>query len=250
MTHTHHEDTSSGRPPLAVWLCAPAPHQPPPPNAGAVPVPRRLAHRLVAEYTRPGATVADLTGTSLVAEQAAAAGRFYEVDPRTVSHGPAGEEEEVAWADLTALTLPATATEDQQTYERRLRAQVSFAATITHPGGIIAAITAVGHTPQGVVVDPAPGLVRAATCAGLVYLQHVVAITAPLCEAGLGTTLPVRGQGFDPDHDEEEVGAGLPASVADAAASITSPAHLNVSVFRRPKKAHTLAAGAEGEVQA
>ncbi|WP_236567993.1 hypothetical protein [Nocardiopsis sp. FR6] len=211
-----------------------------------MPVPRRLARRLVVEYTRPGAVVADLTGTSLVAEQAAAAGRFYEVATPTSPEELNPKKGEVAWADLTVLSLPVTGEQDQHAHERRLRARVVFAATITRPGGIIAAITSLGHTPQGAVVDPAPGLVRAASCAGLVYLQHVVAITAPLCEAGLGATLPARGEGFDPD--EEEVGAGLPASVADAAASITSPAHLNVSVFRRPKKGHTMTADAPGEV--
>jgi hypothetical protein len=247
MTHTLN-NTGAGRPPLAVWLCAPTAHQPPPPGGDLVPVPRRLARRLVVEYTRPGGVVADLTGTSLVAEQAAAAGRSCEVDSPTSLHRPThgGREREVAWADLTALTVSAEVDEERQVRERRLRARVLFAATITRPGGIIAAITAVGHTPQGEVVDPAPGLVRAASCAGLVYLQHVIAITAPICEAGLSATIPVRGEGFNPDEDEAE--AGLPASVADAAASITSPAHLNVSVFRLPKKGHTVTADAPGEV--
>ncbi|MFC9085533.1 hypothetical protein [Nocardiopsis dassonvillei] len=247
MTHTLN-NTGAGRPPLAVWLCAPTAHQPPSPGGDLVPVPRRLARRLVAEYTRPGAVVADLTGTSLVAEQAAAAGRSCEVAPPTSPHRPTRGEQEVAWADLTALTVSAEVDQERQMRERRLRARMLFAATITRPGGIIAAITALGHTPQGEVVDPAPGLVRAASCAGLVYLQHVIAITAPLCEAGLGATIPVRGEGFDPDEEETE--AGLPASVADAAASITSPAHLNVSVFRLPKKGHTMTADAPGEVDA
>lgn len=247
MTHTHNDTTRAGRPPLAVWLCAPTAHQPPPPGGDLVPVPRRLARRLVAEYTHPGAVVADLTGTSLVAEQAAAAGRSCEVAPPTFPHRPARGEREVAWADLTAFTISVT-DEERQVHERRLRARMLFAATITRPGGIIAAITAVGHTPHGEVVDPAPGLVRAASCAGLVYLQHVIAITAPLCEAGLGTTIPVRSEGFDPDEDEAE--PGLPASVADAAATITSPAHLNISVFRVPKKGHTVTADAPGEVDA
>ncbi|NYH51315.1 hypothetical protein HNR06_000904 [Nocardiopsis arvandica] len=213
-----------------------------------MPVPRRLARRLVVEYTRPGAVVADLTGTSLVAEQAAATGCFYEVDLSTSPHRLAREEHEVAWADLAVLALPATGDPGQPEHERRMRARVVFAATITRPGGIIAAITSIGHTTQGAVVDPAPGLVRAAGCAGLVYLQHAIAITAPLCDAGLGTTIPVRGRDFDPD--QEEVEAALPASVADAAASITSPAHLNVSVFRRPKKGHAVTADAPGEVEA
>lgn len=232
---------------MAVWLCAPKADQPPAPSGGLVPVPRRLARRLVVEYTQPGAVVADLTGTSLVAEQAAATERFYEVATPTSAQQP--QQGKVAWADLTALSLPATADRDQRGYERWMRARVMFASTITRTGGIIAAITPVGHTTQGAVVDPAPGLVQSATCTGLVYLQHVVAITAPICEAELGATIPMWGEGFGPDH-EEEAEAALPVSVADAAATITSPAHLNVSVFRVPKKGHTVTADAPGEVDA
>lgn len=246
MTHTHHHTPRTGRPPLAVWPCAPHTDPPSSPRGGGVLVPRRLAHRLVAEYTRPGEVVADLTGTGLVAEQATAAGRFCEV-AKTTSSGQT-DQGEVAWADLTVAFLPATPDQDQQGYERWMRARVVFAATLTRPGGIIAAITDLAHTSQGAVVDPAPGLVRAAGCAGLVYLQHVLAITAPICEAGLGRTLPVRGAGVD--SDPGEVGAGLPVSVAKAAATLTSPAHLNVSVFRVPKKGHTLTADTPRQVGA
>ena len=251
MTHTHHHTPRTGRPPLAVWPCAPHTDQPSSPRGGGVLVPRRLAHRLVAEYTRPGEVVADLTGTGLVAEQATTMGRFCEVAETTSVQHPQQtqkEEGEVAWADLTVAFLPATPDQDQQGYGRWMRARVVFAATLTRPGGIIAAITDLGHTLEGAVVDPAPGLVRAAGCAGLVYLQHVLAITAPICEAGLGKTLPARGAHVDPD--QAEVGAGLSVSVAEAAATLTSPAHLNVSVFRVPKKGHTLTADTPGQVGA
>jgi hypothetical protein len=216
-------------------------------------VPVRLARRLVTEYTRPGQVVADLTGTGTVADQAARAQRACEALART---GTDGREEStvsgVAWADLAVAAVPATGEEDLRVRDRRMRARVLFAATITRPGGIVAVITPVGHTPTGAVVDPAPGVVRAASCAGLVYLQHVIALTAPICEAGLGAAIPVRGDGFDPDLDPGagEVDAGLPASVADAAATITSPAHLNVSVFRRPRSGRPVTAGDAGEVDA
>ena len=225
MTHT---DTTSahGRPPLAVWACGPARGQP---------VPERLAQRLVHEYTQRGDTTADLTGTGLVADQAARAGRASEVVASTSSE----HEEEVAWADLMVAALPAI-DEPARVRKRRARAQMAFAAMITRPGGIIATITPVGHAPDGSVVDPAPGLVRAAACAGLVYLQHVVALTAPICEAGLGSAIAVRDRDFD--SDPEEMDTALPVSMADAAATITSPAHLNVSVFRIPKKGRTPAA--------
>jgi hypothetical protein len=220
-------------------------------------VPVRLARRLVTEYTRPGEVVADLTGTGTVADQAARAQRACEALART---GPDGRGEStvsgVAWADLTVTTVPATAPatieEDLRVRDRRMRARVLFAATITRPGGIVSVITGLGHTRNRALVDPAPGVVRAASCAGLVYLQHVIALTAPICEAGLGATIPVRGDGFDPDLDPGagEVDAGLPASVADAAATITSPAHLNVSVFRRPRSGRPVTAGDAGEVDA
>ncbi|MEV2279463.1 hypothetical protein AB0I72_28185 [Nocardiopsis sp. NPDC049922] len=258
MTHTSY-DNPTGRPPLAVWPCAPTPHHPTHEGAGEV-VPDRLAHRLVGEYTRPGQVVADVTGTQgRVAAIARLRGRSAEVPARTVHD----QDEQVtvfgvAWADLTVTVLPVVCDEDPRRRERRTQARVTFAVTLTRPGGIVAVITPIGHAPTGEVVDPAPGVVRAATRAGLVYVQHVIALTVPICEAGLGATIPVRRedvdlereQAFDPDREEDEVGAGLPASVVEAAATITSPAHLNVSVFRLPKRYRTVTAEVRGEVGA
>lgn len=85
----------------------------------------------------------------------------------------------------------------------------------------------------------------------MVYLQHVIAVTVPICEMGLGAAIPVRGtEGFDPDPGLAlgEGGVGLPTSTAEAAATITSPAHLNISVFR--KKGRALPAGTGGEAGA
>lgn len=91
---------------------------------------------------------------------------------------------------------------------------------------------------------------RAATCAGLVYIQHVIALTVPICEAGLGATISVREQGgFGPEKDTEVGGeeseVGLPTSVSEAAATITSPAHLNVSVFRKKGRLATAVTGGQ-----
>ncbi|GAA1115415.1 hypothetical protein GCM10009603_35220 [Nocardiopsis exhalans] len=221
-------------------------------------IPDRLAARLVAEYTRPGDRVADLTGVGEIAQQAWERGRPLQVlHPSLDAPGAtAALDLEVAWAELTVATVtPSTSCVlSPQVAGRRMRARVEFAALITRPGGIVAVVTPVGHSPVG-VVDPAPGVVRAAACAGLVYLQHVIALTVPICEAGLGATIPVRGRdGFDPDHDphtspgEGESEVGLSTSVAEAAATITSPAHLNVSVFR--KKGRTTPAQTRGEVEA
>lgn len=254
-THTSHQDR--GRPPLAVWPCAPSTrHRPPRDHDVQVGIPDRLAERLVAEYTRPGHRVADLTGTGQVAEQARFRGRDQEIlSPMLDAPGATmAIDHEMAWADLTAMAVSGvdSCMSSAGSRRRRTRAKVEFAALITRPGGIVAVITPVTHTPLG-VVDPAPGVVRAAACAGLVYLQHVVALTVPICEAGLGATIPVRGQGgFDPEKDTgaggEESEVGLPASVAEAAATITSPAHLNVSVFR--KKGRSVPAETSWEVGA
>ncbi|RKS04960.1 hypothetical protein DFP74_0540 [Nocardiopsis sp. Huas11] len=248
MTHAHHVTTSTdrGRPPLAVWPCAPHAGQ----DTGPGQVPHRLARRLVDEYTRPGQVVADLTGSEgRVAAAAQASGCSSEVLTRTLPGRAEGcaTTSGVAWADLAVTTISATCLADRQARERKVRGRMLFAATITRPGGIVAVITPVAHTPTLEVVDPAPGVVRAASCAGLVYLQHVIALTAPVCEAGLGATIRVHGD-FDPV--QEEVENALPASVADAAATITSPAHLNVSVFRLPRRGRPSAAGTTGEVGA
>lgn len=256
---TSHDE---GRPPLAIWPCAPDHTHHASPTAprhhhGEVAVPVRLAARLVAEYTRPGQAVADLTAEGEVAEQAWIHGRGNKVFSPTLDApgASAAVPPDLAWANLTVASLAAATSCATSTgaRRRRARARVEFAALITRPGGIVAVITPIGHTPAG-VVDPAPGVVRAASCAGLVYLQHVIALTVPICEAGLGATIPVRGKdGFDPEHDprtspgEGEVEVGLSTSVAEAAATITAPAHLNVSVFR--KKGRRAQAQAYGEVR-
>ncbi|MEU3213293.1 hypothetical protein ABZ631_20525 [Nocardiopsis alba] len=249
-----------GRPPLAIWPCASehTHHAPSHTHLGEVSVPDRLAARLVAEYSRPGHTVADLTAEGEVAEQAWTRGRGHKVlSPTSDASGAsmASSDTEVEWADLTVTALAAgtSCSIPPGPRRRRVRARVEFAALITRPGGIVAVITPVGHTPAG-LVDPAPGVVRAASCSGLVYLQHVIALTVPICEVGLGATIPVLGSdGFDPDRDPHtgpaggEPEMGLPTSVAEAAATITSPAHLNVSVFR--KKEHITPARACVEVE-
>ncbi|GAA1463143.1 hypothetical protein NE857_03475 [Nocardiopsis exhalans] len=247
---TSHDE---GRPPLAIWPCAPehTHHTPARTHLGEVSIPDRLAARLVDEYTRPEGRVADLTGVGEIAHQAWERGRSHQVlHPGMVSPGAAAASDlEVAWAELTVTTVTPTPSCAVSPWaaRRRVRARVEFAALITRPGGIVAVVTPVGHAPAGVV--------RAAACAGLVYLQHVIALTVPICDAGLGAAIPVRGKGgFDPDHDphisprEGEDEVGLSTSVAEAAATITSPAHLNVSVFR--KKGRTTPARAHGEVEA
>ncbi|MFL1375751.1 hypothetical protein [Nocardiopsis protaetiae] len=238
-----------GRPPLAVWACGTHDH-----DTEQRLVPTRLAARLVTEYTHPGQAVADLTGTRTVAAAAIRAERT--TSPATASSGgdPGSDgSEEVEWADLAVLHVPAPS--DRVRPEgASVRARMVFAATVTRPGGIVAVISGLEHTRTGALIDPAPTVVRAAACANLVYLQHVIALTAPICQGGLGDTIPVRdqdgaGAGWW-EHDPEAEEVGLPASVAEAAVTITSPAHLNVSVFRLRRSARRPGAGHAGEVAA
>ncbi|CAL9331292.1 hypothetical protein SUDANB121_00087 [Nocardiopsis dassonvillei] len=245
MPHLH-ETTRAGRPPLAVWACGTHDH-----DTEQQLLPGRLAERLVAEYTRSGQAVADLTGTRTVAAAALQTARTTSL-AGTDSSGERGRlgSEEVGWADLAVLHVPAPS--DRVRPEgASVRARLVFAATVTRPGGIIAVITGLDHTRTGALVDPAPAVVRAAACAGLVYLQHVIALTAPICDGGLGTTIPVRGQDDGAgwwEDDPQEV--GLSPSVAEAAVTITSPAHLNVSVFRLRRSVGRSDAGRSGEVAA
>lgn len=237
MTHTDHRSARQ-RPPLAVWSCGP--------DDGTA-VTERLAEHLVHEYTSRGHTIADLTGTGKVAHHAEQVGRASEVDASTSCEFAEPNVRAVAWADLTVTALPAQ-DEPRRARGRRARAQVIFASMITRPGGVIAAITPVGHAPDGALIDPAPGLVRAATRAGLVYMQHVIALTTPICGSGLGAAVPVRTHD-DEWNSEADVGK-LPVTVAEAAATITSPAHLNVSVFRVPEKDPDPVNESTGEVAA
>ncbi|QUX26289.1 hypothetical protein K1J57_07485 [Nocardiopsis sp. MT53] len=235
---------------MAVWSCGTHDH-----DTEQRLVPTRLADRLVVEYTRSGQAVADLTGTLTVASAALQIGRA--ATPTTTGNNEEpGEEssEKVGWADLAVLHVPAPS-ERVRPEGASVRARLLFAATVTRPGGIVAVITGLDHTRTGALIDPAPAVVRAAACANLVYLQHVIALTAPICQGGLGTTVPVRGQDDDSglgwwENDPEVEEVGLPPSVAEAAVTVTSPAHLNISVFRLRRSAHRPDAGRSGEVAA
>ncbi|MET8004263.1 hypothetical protein [Nonomuraea glycinis] len=55
---------------------------------------------------------------------------------------------------------------------------VEPAGTLVKPGGYLAVITGLCHAENG-VVDPAPGIIARARQAGLIYLQHIIALRVP-----------------------------------------------------------------------
>jgi hypothetical protein len=188
-----------------------------------------LAARLVAAYTRRGDTIIDATaapaqpaaparpasrdpgGDPVLAGAAAAAGRAHRTPPRR------GRDEDIGEAALAVCCWPpprAGLIDPVFTLgglRRRLR-----------PGGVLAVV----------VPAPAPGAgpaqlgpaVRAAASAGLVYLQHVVAMRA-LADGERIVPAPSQTGGGEPDLAPAGGAAHLPAH---------SPAHTDVLVFTRP----------------
>ncbi|MGP3917734.1 hypothetical protein [Nonomuraea sp. 10N515B] len=109
------------------------------------------------------------------------------------------------------------------------------AARLVKPGGHLVVVT--GLRREGGVVDPVPEIVVRARDAGLVYLQHIVALRHP-----------VRGERIDTDHSRRTAAAigdlpecaGLPAS---------SRAHSDVLIFtgRRPSPSCDTAMPSSGD---
>ncbi|MEV4471241.1 hypothetical protein [Nonomuraea sp. NPDC049504] len=99
---------------------------------------------------------------------------------------------------------------------------VACAAALVKPGGYLAVVT--GLHREGGVADPVPEIIARAREAGLVYLQHIVALRHP-----------VRGQRIDADLSRRALAAigelpeyaGLPA---------TARTHADVLLFSRPRR--------------
>ncbi|MFC5833988.1 hypothetical protein [Nonomuraea insulae] len=99
---------------------------------------------------------------------------------------------------------------------------VACAAGLVKPGGHLAVVT--GLHREGGVVDPVPEIIARARDAGLVYLQHIIALRHP-----------ARGECIDPDLSRRALAAieelpecaGLPA---------TARTHSDVLLFTRPSR--------------
>src|SRR6266508_3737368 len=189
--------------PLALWLCAqPDPHEPAPspPVASWALLPVQLARRIVTEYTHPAALLGE----------AARLGR------RAVALCPeAGSTTARQTSELLDLTVPAqlrplaqvrgghltdpdvltdlagqahaVVTVTRSSSDPVAAADPSSraaAAMLLHPGGLLVAVTRTQqHT--GRLVDHTAATIRTAEEAGFAYLQHVIALLAPVREGRL-----------------------------------------------------------------
>jgi hypothetical protein len=151
-----HLDAVPGDPPvpITVWRT--------PAEAGGLSP--RLAARLLAAYTRPGDTVHDTTADPALADAIAAAGRRLASDRRGADPADPAALAVTGWPPTHAGVDPVIVL---GALRRRLR-----------PSGVLVAVIA-NPTPGAGPVDAGP-LVRAARQARLSYLQHIVAVTAPV----------------------------------------------------------------------
>jgi hypothetical protein len=193
--------------PLALWPCAqPDPHEPtpPPPAASLALLPAQLARRIITEYTRPGDLLVGPACPALLGEAARLGRHAIALSPE------AGSTAARQTSELLDLTVPA---------QLRLLAQVrsghltdpevlaalagqahllvivmrpssdpaaaadpsslAAAAVLLRPGGLLVAVTR-NQQHTGRHVDLAVATIRAAEQAGFAYLQHVVALLAPV----------------------------------------------------------------------
>src|SRR6266536_1844096 len=204
--------------PLPPWVCAPSDipdaQQPTPPGVPRALVPAQLACRLAAEYTRPGALLVVPACSALLCE-AARLGR------RAVAFAsdPAAARQASAMLDVTlpadgrplaqvrtgSLTDPeATADLTGQAHALvtvRLDGRGHPAATVDagslaacaallRPGGLLVPATR-NYEQAGRLVDLAAVTVWAAEQAGMAYLQHVIALLAPVRAGQLRPSVPV-----------------------------------------------------------
>ncbi len=193
--------------PLALWLCAqsdiPDAQQPTPPGVPRALVPAQLARRLVTEYTQPGALLVVPACSALLCEAARLGRRAVALTP-----DPAAARQASAMLDVTlpadgrplaqvrsgSLTDPeATADLTGQAHALvtvRLDGRGHLAATVDagslaacaallRPGGLLVTITR-SQQHGGQLIDLAALTVRAAEQAGMAYLQHVIALLAPV----------------------------------------------------------------------
>jgi hypothetical protein len=195
--------------PLALWPCAqpdrPDASEPAPPRApdGRALLPTQLVRRLLCEYTRPGALLVGPACLALLGE-AARAGRCAVAltpDPARAGHlrtlldatvpadrrplaqirtaSPthpevigdlAGQAHALITVNLDGHAHPAATAEP---------ASLAARAALLRPGGLLITISR-NQQHQGRLVDLAAQTIRAAEQAGLAYLQHVIALLAPV----------------------------------------------------------------------
>ncbi|MGW0805556.1 hypothetical protein [Nonomuraea sp. NPDC002799] len=99
---------------------------------------------------------------------------------------------------------------------------VACAAGLVKPGGHLVVVT--GLHREGGVVDPVPELITCARAAGLVYLQHIIALRHP-----------ARGERIDPDLSRRAL-AMLEELSERAGLPVSARTHSDVLLFTRPSR--------------
>ncbi len=160
--------------PLALWPCA-QPDQPDAkattaPGAPRALVPAQLARRLVTEYTRPGALLVVPACPALLCEAARLGRRAVALTDPEATADLTGQAHALVTVNLDGRGHPA-ATVDA--------GSLAACVALLRPGGLLVTITR-SQQHGGQLVDLAALTVRAAEQAGLAYLQHVVALLAPV----------------------------------------------------------------------
>ncbi|MFF4779483.1 hypothetical protein ACFY05_42380 [Microtetraspora fusca] len=196
--------------PLSVWLTAPEGQSPAVcPNGCCMPVTGRLARQLITTCTRPGDLVVDIhpadhtlaANAVILGRRASAVATDPEVAGDIWTRVTSGREADrrrvevrVARPEATYPVLAHRRGEAALVVIKRTCETSTFTSSVGLPlekssladpaalltnGGHLAVVTGL-QLVDGRPHDPVPGLIREARRAGMVYLQHIVAIHGPV----------------------------------------------------------------------
>ena len=136
----------------------------------------RLAALLVGTHSRPGDTIVSVGHDPALAGAAGAGARIY----RSVAHPDELSDLDHAAGTVTLIVLPWPPPEQPQGMSRdALVAMFSACRQLMSPGGCTIVALA-GLPPRQTFAEHSSTLIPAAHEAGLGWLQHIVAITAPI----------------------------------------------------------------------
>ncbi|MET8204185.1 hypothetical protein [Micromonospora taraxaci] len=140
---------------------------------------RRLARRIIAVYSRRGATVVDFDGDPTVRDESIAAGRTY----RPVTHAAdLASLDTVEQVDLVVLRWPRPQPLARPRPVDRAMADLfrALRLVITPAGFTVFIVEQRPTQPTPTEVVHLAGLVPEAHAGGMNYLQHILAVTAPV----------------------------------------------------------------------
>ncbi|MEU7874293.1 hypothetical protein [Dactylosporangium sp. NPDC049140] len=150
----------------------------------------RLAALLVGVHTRPGDTIVSIGDDPALAGAAGAGGRVY----RSVTHPDRLNDLEHAAGTVALIVLPwPPADRPDGLHRDGLIAMFAACRWLMGPGGCTIVALA-GLSPQQTFAQHSSALIPAAHQAGLGWLQHIVAITAPI----VGQQITWRARPADP----------------------------------------------------